>query len=40
MATVKRFEELEIWQMTRKLSIEIFKFILKDKFLRDNSLHC
>ncbi len=38
MATVKRFEELEIWQLARQISIDIFELTLKEKFSKDFSL--
>lgn len=38
MATVKRFEDLEIWQLARQLSIDIFELTLKEKFSKDFSL--
>jgi len=38
MATVKRFEDLEIWQLARQLSIDIFQLTLKEKFSKDFSL--
>ncbi len=38
MSTVKRFEDLEIWQLARQLSIDIFELTLKEKFSKDFSL--
>ena len=35
MATVKRFEDLEIWQLAKQLSIDIFELTLKEKFSKD-----
>ena len=38
MATVKRFEELEIWQMARQQANEIYRLTLAGDFSRDFSL--
>lgn len=38
MATITRFEDLEIWQKARTLSQEIFKYILEGGFKRDYKL--
>jgi len=38
MATVKRFEDLEIWKLGRQLSIDIFELTLKEKFSKDFGL--
>ncbi len=38
MATIKKFEDLEIWQMARKLCKEIFELTLREKFVKDYSL--
>lgn len=38
MATVSRFEELEIWQHARILSSKIFEKILNDSFCKDFKL--
>jgi four helix bundle protein len=38
MATVKRFEELEIWQKARKLCGLIYTFIQRERFSRDYKL--
>jgi four helix bundle protein len=38
MATIKRFEDLEIWQMARLLCQNIYKLIKKDKFSKDYKL--
>jgi four helix bundle protein len=38
MATIKRFEDLEIWQMARQLCKEIFELTLRDNFIKDYSL--
>ena len=38
MATIRKFEELEIWQKARILSKEIFEFIEKGNFKKDYKL--
>src|SRR4030042_3526253 len=38
MATIKRFEDLEIWQMARQLCKEIFELTLRENFIKDFSL--
>ncbi|HNU87941.1 MAG TPA: four helix bundle protein [Ferruginibacter sp.] len=38
MATITRFEDLEIWQKARTLSQEIFKYIQEGGFKRDYKL--
>ncbi len=38
MATIKRFEDLEIWQLARQLCIDIFELTLKSEFSKDFSL--
>ena len=38
MATYKRFEDLEIWQLARQLCQLIFSYTLQDKFSRDFAL--
>jgi len=38
VATIKRFEDLEIWQMARELCKEIFELTLRDNFSKDFSL--
>lgn len=38
MATIKKFEDLEIWQIARQLSIDIFELTLKSEFSKDFSL--
>jgi four helix bundle protein len=38
MVTIKRFEDLEIWQMARQLSKEIFELTLYVNFIKDFSL--
>jgi len=38
MATVKRFEDLEIWKLAKQLSIDIFELTLKEKFSKDFGL--
>lgn len=35
MATIKRFEDLEIWQIARKLSLRIFQMTSKGPFTKD-----
>lgn len=35
MATFKRFEDLEIWQLARKLCINVFEITEKGPFLKD-----
>ena len=35
MATFKRFEDLEIWQLARKLCVNIFEITEKGPFLKD-----
>lgn len=38
MSTIKRFEDLEVWQMSRQLSQEIYELTLADAFSKDFSL--
>lgn len=38
MATTKKFEDLEIWQLARKLSILVFNNISKSSFSKDYGL--
>jgi four helix bundle protein len=38
MATYRRFEDLEIWQLSRQLSLLIFSYTLQEKFAKDFSL--
>ncbi len=38
MATIKMFEDLEIWQLARQLCIDIFELTLKHEFSKDFSL--
>jgi four helix bundle protein len=38
MATIKRFEDLEIWQLARQLCKEIFELTLRENFAKDFSL--
>ncbi len=38
MATVRRFEDLEIWQLSRQLCDDIFKLTLRQEFSKDFSL--
>ena len=35
MATINRFEDLEIWKDSRKLSLIIYSFSLKELFSKD-----
>lgn len=35
MATIKRFEDLEIWQQARKYSLDIFDICNKEPFSKD-----
>ncbi len=35
MATIKKFEDLEVWQMGRKLANKIFELTEKGKFIKD-----
>lgn len=38
MATVKRFEDLEVWQKARLLAKEVYKITCEGKFARDYKL--
>ena len=38
MGTIKYFEDLEIWQIAREISKEIYKLTSKDSFRKDFSL--
>ena len=38
MATIKRFEDLEVWQKARELCNHIYPLTLKDSFARDFKL--
>ena len=38
MATIRRFEDLEIWQKARILSLEIYELTFKDPILHDYRL--
>lgn len=38
MATIQKFEDLEIWQKSRLLCQHIFKFIIKEPFSKDYKL--
>lgn len=38
MATIKRFEDLEIWQLSRELAKEIYQLTLKEKFIHEYKL--
>ncbi len=38
MATIKKFEELEIWQLARKLSIRVFAITSNGDFAKDFGL--
>lgn len=35
MATIKKFEDLKIWQMSRKLSCKVFMLTEKGQFVKD-----
>lgn len=35
MATIKKFEDLEIWQLSRQLSLKIFQLTEKGQFSKD-----
>lgn len=35
MATIQRFEDLEVWQLARKFAIAVFHLTLEDKFLKE-----
>jgi four helix bundle protein len=35
MATIQRFEDLEVWQMARKFATAIFRLTLTEKFLKE-----
>lgn len=35
MATIKKFEELEIWQLARRLAVKIYVLTEKDLFVKD-----
>ena len=35
MATIQRFEDLEIWQMARKFALSIFQLTLSENFLKE-----
>ncbi len=38
MATARRFEELEIWNLARKLSINVYQLTQKEKFSKEFKL--
>ncbi len=38
MATIKRFEDLEVWQLARQLAIDIRKITLQENFLHEFKL--
>jgi four helix bundle protein len=38
MATIKKFEDIEIWQFARSLSVKIFSLTQKGKFAKDFGL--
>lgn len=38
MSTVKRFEDLDVWQISRELCREVYELTLIDSFSRDFSL--
>lgn len=35
MATIQKFEDLEVWQMARRFALSIFQLTLTDKFLKE-----
>ena len=35
MATIQRFEDLEIWQMGRKFATSLFQLTLSENFLKE-----
>jgi len=38
VSSIKRFEDLDVWQVARELNQQINAFILKDKFAKDFTL--
>jgi four helix bundle protein len=38
MATVKRFEDLEVWQLAREICRKVFEYTVREPFNRDFSL--
>lgn len=36
MATVENFEDLEVWQLARKLVVKIYELARKDEFAKDH----
>jgi len=38
MATIKKFEEMEVWKDARKLALEIYELTLLNAFSKDNDL--
>jgi four helix bundle protein len=38
MSTIKKFEDLECWQLARELSRKIYQLTIKEKFSKDFSL--
>jgi four helix bundle protein len=38
MATIERFEDLEIWQLSREVALEFYNETLKGTFANDNDL--
>jgi four helix bundle protein len=38
MATIQRFEDLEVWKLARELALDIYKTTLKGTFANDNDL--
>lgn len=38
MATIRRFEDLEIWQLSRKVADNVYQLTLKNNFKKDFSL--
>jgi four helix bundle protein len=39
MASIKRFEEIEVWQLARKFDFEVFQVVENSKIARDFKLH-
>jgi len=38
MATIQRFEDLEVWKLARELAFDIYTTTLKGTFAKDNDL--
>ena len=36
MATIQKFEDLEVWQMLRRFTLSIFYLTLTDKFVKEH----